>query len=75
MLFLPLILFLYSTVDTTKKYPIGYLPGVYLSNSGSLYLTGETFTVGADTYLILPSLSLTVGAGTSYTDLLFKLGA
>jgi len=75
MLFLPLILFLYSAVDTTKKHPIGYLPGVYLSNGGSLYLTGETFTVGADTYLILPSFSLTVGASTTYTDLLFKLGA
>lgn len=75
MLFLPLVLFLHSTVDTTKKYPIGFLPGVSLSNSGSLYLTGDTFTVGTDTYIILPSLSLTVGAGTINTDLLFKLGA
>jgi hypothetical protein len=74
MLFLPLVLFLHSTVDTTKKYPIGFLPGVSLSNGGSLYLTGDTFTVGTDTYIILPSFALTVGAGNTYTDLLFKLG-
>jgi hypothetical protein len=73
---LPITLFIYDTIDSSLKRPIGYLPGAYKIGGGDLFTIGETFTIGADTYIAIPGRDKTFGTNTySSADLLFKLGA
>jgi hypothetical protein len=70
----PVLLFLWDLADSTKCHPMGFLPGLYESNGGSVYSKQDTIVIGADTFLIMPSYYQEVG-NPSYTDFLFKLGA
>lgn len=70
----PIILFIYNVTDSTKRHPIGYLPGVYGCCGGDIYSPGDQIIIGSDTYIIMPLGNANIGVATT-GDLLFKLGS
>lgn len=70
---IPVLLYRYNTSDTSKKHPLGFVPGLYRTNGGNIYVMMQEIVIGGATYLIMPSNGSVVG-GTN-NDFLFKLGA
>lgn len=73
---MPILLMKCPAVDSTKRLPLGYVPGVYQTNAGDIYTVGNELVIGSDTYLITPASSYFSKVGTvNQVDFLFKLGA
>ena len=71
---IPVLLWFYNTIDTTKKHPLGFAPGVYRFNGGNVYVMMQEIVIGGTTYLPVPAYNNVLG-GVSNNDFLFKLGA
>lgn len=70
---IPVALVLHAVADATKRVPMGFAPGLYLTNGGNRYDIGETLLIGSDTYIMLPRNDALIGSSSS-GDYLFKLG-
>ena len=70
----PVLLMIAYTLDASKRIPLGFAPGYFLSNPGSIYSIWDEIIIGADTYLFA-NQSNEAFKNTAYGAILFKLGA
>jgi len=66
---IPVLAYQILATDTTKYVPLGYVPGLYRGIVRGVYISGETFMVGSDTFISFPINN------SSPLDYIFKLGA
>jgi len=65
---------IFDLTDSTKVRPMGFFPELYASNGRDVYEVGQSITIGADTFVIMPTYLSEIGH-VSYGDFLFKVGA
>ena len=70
----PILLMLASPLDTAKRIPLGFAPGLLATSGGTIYSPWDELVIGADTYVITPSSGQSA-LGSTAGDQLFKLGA